>query len=181
MNQVGDIGGMNLFNSIANVVADPITLKIASEVNHIAHDSENESTEQTLPTATIPSDVSVPTPPPSFSSLKSIDVSCTGLGVESIGALCVLLKKNGKNLVSIDLSCNKLGNAGTTLSVSNGPEGNASPLSANGVGAGRPSSGKGGDTDVVGKMLFESISQNKVFIKLMNELQFNSLEVYYAL
>ncbi|KAI8848521.1 hypothetical protein BC829DRAFT_443666 [Chytridium lagenaria] len=47
------------------------------------------------------------------SKLKSLDVSSNGLGAECVTVLCTLLKRNGKALTTLDLSCNKLGNFGT--------------------------------------------------------------------
>ncbi|KAJ3099132.1 T-complex-associated testis-expressed protein 1 [Phlyctochytrium planicorne] len=95
------------------------------------------------------------------SKLKSLDISSNGLGADSVSILCALLKRNGKNLVSIDLSCNKLGNFGSLPG--GGPVQALAPAAGtNNAGNGRPGSGgKGSDADLAGKMLFEAISHNK--------------------
>lgn len=44
-------------------------------------------------------------------TLKFIDLAANGLGRESVNSLCVLIRKNLKNLRGIDVSCNKLGSS----------------------------------------------------------------------
>ncbi|KAJ3070962.1 hypothetical protein HK102_006549 [Quaeritorhiza haematococci] len=133
-------------------------------------------------------------------TLETLDLASNGLGIETVKALSALLKKNGRALREIDVSCNKLsdampaatgpnaaaaisssfnkgrkssvaartgsatqhsesraGSAGTTSSKNSGNDAN-SGMGAAGM---RRSVLVEGSQDMVGKMLFEAISQNK--------------------
>ncbi|KAJ3065807.1 T-complex-associated testis-expressed protein 1, partial [Rhizoclosmatium hyalinum] len=85
------------------------------------------------------------------SNLCSLDMASNALGMETVQALCVLLKKGGKNLKYLDFSCNKLGD-GTPKT----PGGSVLPGGKPQAGA-RPEK----EQDLAGKMLFEAVSQNK--------------------
>jgi hypothetical protein len=60
--------------------------------------------------------------------LKFLDLASNSLGLETVNIVCALLKRNGKTLTSLDLSCNKLG---TVPSITN-----LMGLTAPGVGVG---------------------------------------------
>ncbi|KAJ3210620.1 T-complex-associated testis-expressed protein 1 [Dinochytrium kinnereticum] len=98
---------------------------------------------------------------PGLSKLRLLDISSNGLAADSVTVLCALLKRNGKHLSTIDLSCNKLGNFGTLPG--GVPMGAAAPAASGPVqnGTGRPGSAGRVDSDMAGKMLFEAISHNK--------------------
>lgn len=96
--------------------------------------------------------------------LQSIDLAANELGVESVVALCGLLKSNhNKTLTSLDLSCNKFSRMAESNSMSDGAKILAQTSQAikeleqmsGGAGA-------GGMADAVGKMLLDAVSQNKV-------------------
>ncbi|TPX69387.1 hypothetical protein SpCBS45565_g02479 [Spizellomyces sp. 'palustris'] len=77
-------------------------------------------------------------------NLQNLELSSNGLGWTTVTSLCDLLKHNGKALVALDLSCNKLGRVATGKS----------------DGAQETQKTEGVD-DVPGKMLLDAISQNK--------------------
>ncbi|KAJ3062382.1 Kinesin-associated protein 3 [Podochytrium sp. JEL0797] len=88
------------------------------------------------------------------SNLCSLDMASNGLGMETVQALCVLLKKGGKNLRILDFSCNKFGDCGA-------PKANA--IVAVLPGSSLAAAGKAkGEQDLAGKLLFEAVSQNKI-------------------
>ncbi|KAI8843930.1 hypothetical protein BJ741DRAFT_589591 [Chytriomyces cf. hyalinus JEL632] len=87
------------------------------------------------------------------SVLCSLDMASNGLGMDTVQALCVLLKKGGRNLRYLDFSCNKLGEVNPKTNM-NGPG-----FKMNGAGRTQPA-GKN-DNEVAGKLLFEAVSQNK--------------------
>ncbi|KAJ3333504.1 T-complex-associated testis-expressed protein 1 [Blyttiomyces sp. JEL0837] len=98
------------------------------------------------------------------SALQFLDLSSNNLGFDTVTALCYLLKKNGKSLKSLDLSCNKLGNCSTwNLTDKNLPTASAAAGTANGAFSQTGTRGHTAesDTDIAGKMIFEAISQNK--------------------
>ncbi|KAI8609480.1 hypothetical protein BC830DRAFT_1150276 [Chytriomyces sp. MP71] len=132
MNRFGDAGGADFCACLSKVVALVPTKQIAHPI---------------LPTQ----DGVVPRGPAQYvqSSLCSLDMASNGLGMDTVQALCVLLKKGGKNLRYLDFSCNRLGEA------AKGIVGGTKTQTG-----GRSGSGKG-DSDVAGKMLFEAVSQNK--------------------
>ncbi|KAJ3412302.1 T-complex-associated testis-expressed protein 1 [Chytridiales sp. JEL 0842] len=79
--------------------------------------------------------------------LKSLDLSSNRLGMETVNVVCALLKRNGRVLTYLDLSCNKLGNV---------PSGSAlAALTAPGMGiaggiGGLPGSGAGHKMSISG-------------------------------
>ncbi|KAI9203710.1 uncharacterized protein BJ171DRAFT_623263 [Polychytrium aggregatum] len=96
-------------------------------------------------------------------TLVSVDLCGNNLGAETVRALCALLEKNGRQLASLDLSCNKLGlfPSATTIFAAS-----AAPAVASAAAAGTSAPGNFGDdakkeVDTAGKALFEAISQNK--------------------
>ncbi|KAH9252402.1 hypothetical protein BASA81_009688 [Batrachochytrium salamandrivorans] len=115
-------------------------------------------------------------------TLVQVDFSGNGLGFNSVMALSALLKCNGSALVSLDLSCNKLGNYGRTVASKETACGSVGQISetlvSGAVGDATqpclPSSVidaivANGNTqstslndDQAGKMVFEAISTNKV-------------------
>ncbi|KAI9098244.1 hypothetical protein DFS34DRAFT_620121 [Phlyctochytrium arcticum] len=77
-------------------------------------------------------------------TLQRLQLSSNGLGIASVNAVCDLLKHNGRALVFLDLSCNKLGKT----VVGKAPESSTASESKF-------------DTDAAGKLLLEAVSQNK--------------------
>eukprot|EP00842_Homolaphlyctis_polyrhiza_P004976 jgi/Hompol1/547/HPOL_005001-RA len=113
-------------------------------------------------------------------TLKEVDLSGNGLGTKAVTALCALLRKNGRALVSLDVSCNKLGNYGHTVAMEHaggtaqgtqtlGAATAAAPIvpsfSIKEIGLFGATHGNI-DGDLAGKMIFEAISQNKYLTKL---------------
>ena len=88
-------------------------------------------------------------------NLESLNLSGNGLKSDSVPAICVLLRRNLKKLVSLDFSCNKLGNAGSLGYGYLGTSNLGDPTNL-------PSSNSEGDA--TGKSIFESVSRNKVFL-----------------
>ncbi|KAJ3035659.1 T-complex-associated testis-expressed protein 1 [Rhizophlyctis rosea] len=82
-------------------------------------------------------------------SVREVDLRGNGLGVKSAGALEKCLRVN-RELRSVNVSCNRLC----------GKEGGSGGGGAGGGGGSAGDGAKG--EDVVGKMLFEAVSQNKV-------------------
>nr|KAJ3420832.1 T-complex-associated testis-expressed protein 1 [Polyrhizophydium stewartii] len=114
--------------------------------------------------------------------LQEIDLSGNGLGAKFVTALCALLRRNGPSLVSLDVSCNKLGNHGHTVALE-GAAGAAILANASATAAAAAAAAAGSpmppkevglfgathgniDGDLAGKMIFEAISQNKYVTKL---------------
>lgn len=81
--------------------------------------------------------------------LQWLDVSGNRIGPKSVPSISALLKHNGSALTKIDLSCNKLGDY--VAERSNEQE-------------------EVKQVDVVGKVLFEAVSQNKVTLRLTQYL-----------
>ncbi|KAJ3190767.1 T-complex-associated testis-expressed protein 1 [Irineochytrium annulatum] len=110
------------------------------------------------------------------SKLRTLDLSSNGLGSETVAMLCALLRRNGKALTSLDVSCNRLGNCpgGGGAAAGGGVAGGSNttfvapvaPAAGMSVVGGRPMSGKAEGGDLAGKMLFEAISQNKYITHL---------------
>lgn len=91
-------------------------------------------------------------------SLRVLDLSANDLGKETTKALCALIRKNGKQLRSIDISCNKLGNAvNTSQSLENTEKGASSRIGS----ASSNGDAKIVEQDATGKALFEAVSHNK--------------------
>lgn len=101
-------------------------------------------------------------------TLRKLDLSANDLGKQSTAALTQLIKKNGTRLVSIDVSCNKLGSGSGAISsqtvedseqvaTSGADDSPVSPL-----GADAPQV----EHDAAGKSFFEAISHNKYLSNL---------------
>ena len=111
--------------------------------------------------------------------LQSVDVAGNAFGVKFVSSLCALLRKNHPHLVSLDVSCNKLGSVVHSGGVDSGasnnpgisiqvPSNGAAPAAAGSVAAHKDASpaislAQGNlDGDLSGKFIFEAISMNKV-------------------
>ncbi|KAI9328527.1 hypothetical protein BDR26DRAFT_900773 [Obelidium mucronatum] len=115
MNRLGDAGGADFCICLTKVVALPANYKPPPIPVPVA---------QTIAVPVEADDGSappLPPPPPPVvkqptcyvpSILCSLDMASNGLGMETVQALSVLLKKGGKNLRMLDFSCNRLGDAG---------------------------------------------------------------------
>ncbi len=75
-------------------------------------------------------------------------LSGNGIGPGAISSICVLLRRNLKKLVTMDVSCNRLGSVGNMAAGLRHGEDNTVVHEA--------------DNDFAGKSFFEAISRNKV-------------------
>jgi len=94
-------------------------------------------------------------------TLRTLDFSGNDLGNETTKALCALIRKNGKQLRSIDISCNKLGNASSSSATASSPDSLEKSIISR-IGS-ASSSGDASivEQDATGKVLFEAVSHNK--------------------
>lgn len=108
-------------------------------------------------------------------SLTTLDIAANGFGKKTVEALCALIMKNGKYLKSIDISCNKLGMGINNITGAEVDatvpekivEGFEDTNKAERIGSASSTHSEGiikGETDFVGKMIFDAISHNKVAI-----------------
>ncbi|KAJ3344930.1 T-complex-associated testis-expressed protein 1, partial [Entophlyctis luteolus] len=102
----------------------------------------------------------LPRSPVTYLPLKlcSLDMASNGLGIETVHALCALLKKKGKNLKMLDFSCNKLGDCGNAKAPA---ATNILSQTAQKAGISGTRHNDKSDIDAAGKLLFEAVSQNK--------------------
>jgi hypothetical protein len=84
--------------------------------------------------------------------LEYVDISGNDLGKKSIPAIAHLLKRNGKTLTHLDLSCNKLGNYTPTSTETQNDTSTAQTVFV---------------PDLTGKTLLEAISLNKVLFMVL--------------
>ncbi|KAJ3130579.1 Kinesin-associated protein 3, partial [Physocladia obscura] len=186
MNRIGDTGGADFCLCLSKVVAlaapftkifapSPLLLQklvqieIMKEVLSEEQEKVTDSFQSDQPDNITEEEQELPAPVPRIkqknpvtylpSQLCSLDMASNGLGMETAQALCVLIKKGGKNLKILDFSCNKLGDYG----YSKGSSGLASsPGSNNGISKLNSNRTADKDSDLAGKMIFEAVSQNKL-------------------
>lgn len=119
-------------------------------------------------------------------TLCRLDISANDLGKETTTALATLIRKNGKKLVSIDVSCNKLGSGVAPGHVSSvpTPSGGSGPGSQARINSASSSTGSemldslSVEHDAAGKTLFEAISHNKYISHL--DLRVTDIPVEYV-
>ncbi|KAJ3179145.1 T-complex-associated testis-expressed protein 1 [Geranomyces variabilis] len=95
-------------------------------------------------------------------TLQALDVSCNQMSTLTVDALCKALKANGKALVELDLSCNKLGTADVAKDLQRSTTLEAGKANVVQPKVGPPDDGKEAAEDVAGKAIFDAVSQNKV-------------------
>ncbi|KAJ3154805.1 T-complex-associated testis-expressed protein 1 [Geranomyces variabilis] len=99
-------------------------------------------------------------------TLQALDVSCNQMSTLTVDALCKALKVNGKALVELDLSCNKLGTADVAKDLMRSTTLEAGKASVVQPRVAAPDDGKEAADDAAGKAILDAVSQNKYMAHL---------------
>ncbi|KAJ3146693.1 T-complex-associated testis-expressed protein 1 [Geranomyces michiganensis] len=99
-------------------------------------------------------------------TLQALDVSCNQMAALTVDSLCKALKVNGKALLELDLSCNKLGTADVAKDLMRSTTLEAGKANVVPPRIAPPDDGKEAAEDAAGKAIFDAISQNKYMTHL---------------